>query len=82
MPELIGDHLRGNTGSDHERGVRVPQIVEREPLQGRAANGRPEYARHEVVLPPNTPLRGRKEKVDLSSPEPTKLLLGSSHGLH
>jgi hypothetical protein len=54
MPQLLCDDVRRSACRDHQRRVRMPKVMEREPNQFGASNCRPEDTSHEVVLAPHS----------------------------
>src|SRR5919198_2895820 len=62
VAELRLEELWVRAGSDHQRGVRVAEIMEAKRREIRAPNGGAEDTRHEVVLPPKAaPPRGEHD---------------------
>jgi hypothetical protein len=52
-------------GRDHERRVRMAEVLEAERLELGAAHGGPEDAGHEVVLAPDGSVRRREDEPEL-----------------
>jgi hypothetical protein len=52
MAQLLGNHHRGNAGSNHQRRIRVTKIVKGQAVELCAAHSRSKNPSHEVVLTP------------------------------
>jgi hypothetical protein len=77
VPKLIRDHHGRDTGSDHQRRISVPEVVERQTPEPRPPRPRPEYTAHEVVFAPHHPLRAREHQRLVV--RPTRVQLVSQH---
>ena len=65
VPHLRLEQLRVGAGGDHQRGVRVAEVVEADPGQPAASNCRPVDPLHEVVVPAHAAVRRRPHESEL-----------------
>src|SRR5829696_8095157 len=81
MPELRLEELRMSAGGDHQRCIRVSEVVEAQWRQRGATDGGPKDARHEVVLTPDASVWSGEDEPELARRAGEKLLAEDADGL-